>query len=351
MSDAQKEKAKAKIIIKRPWVHYAIITAYILAPFVNIGLVMLVGRVPVSSVVARYFKGFGYLSGIWLLTAPIVGMGLYFVHKVSWYLFLAHSSLILIDYVLKWVQRPMFYWRAVPWLSQILILTGNVVLVLIIGYIIRRDFRSPYFQVFRRGWRTTKRVPIRYHVFLDGERRFISDLSIEGCFVAESDLGLKAGQKLPVRFEADRLTVECTGQVMRITPNGYGIRFLRLSLKEKMDIRRMLKTRYAWRYPVEMTGVWKADGRRLDANVVDLSFSGCYLEADVSGVSEGGEGELTLASRPFNRRFAGSVVWVNTQGEHGKPNGFGLHFSRCRHGLVKRLVARHGTQSGSAARA
>ncbi len=118
-----------KTNIKRPWIHYIIIIAYITAPFANILLLVLMAKLPLATIVHRLFKGYGLLAGLWLLTAPLVGIVLYFIHRISWYVFLGHSSLILIDYILKWAIKPVFYWRTVPTFHQFLLLTGNVVLV------------------------------------------------------------------------------------------------------------------------------------------------------------------------------------------------------------------------------
>ena len=49
--------------------------------------------------------------------------------------------------------------------STILILAGNLALVGLVGYIIQKDFRSPYLQVLNRSWRERKRIPI-YHTIL-----------------------------------------------------------------------------------------------------------------------------------------------------------------------------------------
>ena len=92
MEKKKNDPLGVKIIVKRPKLHYAIIIVYVLAPIVNLLLIMILGRIPLGTVIQRYFQGFGYLAGIWLFTAPLVGIGLYLVHRVSWYIFLGHSS-------------------------------------------------------------------------------------------------------------------------------------------------------------------------------------------------------------------------------------------------------------------
>jgi hypothetical protein len=70
---------------------------YILAPVANILGLSIFMNAPFSAIISNFFKGYGILAGIWLLTAPFVGIGFLFVHRVSWYVFIGHSSLILID--------------------------------------------------------------------------------------------------------------------------------------------------------------------------------------------------------------------------------------------------------------
>jgi Tfp pilus assembly protein PilZ len=338
---------RARVVIKRPLTHYVISLAYILAPLVNLLLLVVIARIALGDVVQRLFQGYGVLAGIWLLSAPIVGIGLYFVHQASWYIFLGHSGLILVDYVLKWVQRPDYYWRSITGVHQILLFTGNIALVVVIGYIIQKDFRAPYFQILPRGWRTGKRTLIRHFIELDGRRCNITDLSTGGCFVSEPALGLSVGAKVSIRFRADTMEVGCRGEVMRQVPAGYGVRFMGLPAAQKRDVRRMLRKRFPFRYPVHLAASWASGGRVLEVTMLDISDSGCYLEADVSGIGEGSEGALELLIRRRTERVPAQVVWVNAKALHGKPVGFGVRFRRAQRRLRRLIVS---SLTGSASR-
>ena len=329
---------QSRVVIKRPLIHYFISLGYILAPIINILLLVFVARIGLGDILDRLFKGYGTLAGIWLLTAPVVGIGLYFVHKISWYIFLGHSSLILIDYVLKWIRIPGYYWLSVSGIHQILLLTGNLVLVIVIGFIIQKDFRAPYFQVLPRGWRISRRVPIRHFIQLNGQRAPITDLSISGCFVAEPERALAIGEKVLIDFEADTLRVECRGDVMRKTPGGYGIRFLSLDSRGKRDIRRMIKKRFPFRYAVDISGSWISDGRETAVTILDISNTGSYLQADLEGIAEGQGGELVFSFHNRERRLPASVIWLNQRELHEKPVGFGVRFVSNEKKIVGRIV-------------
>jgi hypothetical protein len=331
---------RARIVIKRPLIHYLISLGYILAPIVNIVLLMVIARIPLSDIVHRLFQGYGTLAGIWLLSAPIVGIGLYFVHKISWYIFLGHSGLILLDYVLKWVTHPVWFWLSIPGAHQLLLLTGNLALIVVIGYIIHKDFRAPYFQVLPRGWRTTRRVAIRHCIEIKGQRCTITDLSAEGCFVSEPQLELTVGEKATINFQGDTMKIRCTGEVMRSTPQGFGIRFLNLRGIEKRDIRRMIRTRFPFRYKVAIPGQWRFDGRQISAKILDISTSGCYLEAGVEGAREGLEGALQAEILGHKIQLPALIIWINQTGLHDKPLGFGLHFFKKYKRLVRAIANR-----------
>ena len=336
--------SQSRVVIKRPLIHYFISLGYILAPIINILLLIFVARIAIGDILGRLFQGYGLLAGIWLLTAPIVGIGLYFVHRISWYIFLGHSALILVDYVLKWVRIPGYYWLSVRSVHQILLLTGNLALVVVIGFIIQKDFRAPYFQVLPRGWRTSRRVPIRHFIQLQEQRVPITDLSITGCFVSDPSLALKVGAKVAIDFEADTMRVQCRGDVMRRTPDGFGIRFLGVSGRARRDIQRMLKKRFPFRYPVRIRAKWHTENREIGVTVLDISNTGCYLQADISGLREDQKGRLDLLEHHRERHLPGSVVWLNRKELHEKPVGFGVRFARNEKKIVTKVVVQASNQ-------
>lgn len=143
----------------------------------NVLLIKVLGDISFPLIFKNFFNGFGLFAGLWLLTAPIVGIGFFFVHKVSWYIFIGHSCLILIDYAIKWLSRPIYYMKTISGSHNVLMLTGNLLLVIVVGYIIQKDFRAPYFQALQRHWRESQRIPINHFITINGELMKINDLS------------------------------------------------------------------------------------------------------------------------------------------------------------------------------
>jgi hypothetical protein len=230
-----------KPVFRRPWLHHLIIVGYIAAPFANILLLRLFLSIPLRTILSSLSAGYGVLATVWLVTAPIVGIALYFVSSFSWYLFLGHSSLVLIDFVLKWVSRPSHYLRSIPGTQNLLILAGNLALVVLVAFIIRRDFRAPYFQAISRGWRQRRRCTVRLPVDLEGEVLIASDLSESGCFIVDGHADRVPGARVRLALPLDASRIECAGQIMRSSDSGLGIRFLGLTPVQKREIGRLAR--------------------------------------------------------------------------------------------------------------
>jgi len=75
--------AGMRSVLKRPWLHHVIIICYIGAPFVNVLLLVVFLRVTLATVFANLVAGYGPLATVWLFTAPLVGVSLYFVKRFS----------------------------------------------------------------------------------------------------------------------------------------------------------------------------------------------------------------------------------------------------------------------------
>ena len=333
---------KLKPSFKRPWLHHIIIICYIGAPFANILLLVAFLHVPLGTIVRNLAAGYGILATLWLFTAPIVGVSLYFVRKFSWYVFLGHSSLILLDFIFKWITKPAYYLHTIAGLHNILLLLGNMALVGIVTYIIQRDFRSPYFQILNRHWRERKRIPIYHTVLINGQTRIMSDLSSGGCFVEETDPRRILGEKVSLSFQSSRLNIDCMGEVLRITNTGIGIRFVRLPMAKRRDVRYLLRNRFSLRHKVDLPCGWIFQNDTNRCTIVDLSSSGCFLQAQSAGLGEGSSGKIQVFL-PCNRHsysLPGKVIWINRLGMHEKPIGFGFRFSH-RQTRFMRDVTRH----------
>ena len=333
---------KVKPIIKRPRIHYLFIFGYLLAPVANIILLWAFTHLPLDVIMQRLWRGYGPLATIWLFTAPIIGLSLFFVHKITWYAFIAHSSLILIDFAIKWIAGPGFYAATIDSWMNVLIFAGNLLLVAVIGYIVQRDFRAPYFQVLQRHWREKRRIPISHVISLDGTEYPISDLSVGGCFVTGESLEFNPGDSYTVDLVAGEFHFQCSGRVMRVAPAGVGIMFLRLSFLKKRQLSKFLRLRFGLRYRVDFQGTWTLRAASLRVKILDLSRGGAYVEAPTAHVEVGVPCELNFNIADHTYELKSRVAWLNSEGNFDKPVGFGLMFVPSQYLMIRHLVKHHG---------
>jgi hypothetical protein len=162
--------------------------------------------------------------------------------------------------------------------------------------------------------------------------------------VLEPESTRALGSRLTIAFRSDSLNFVCTGEIMRITATGLGVRFIRLPAGKKRDIRRILKNRFALRQKVDIPCRWAFRGEESESRIVDLSSSGCYVHTLFAGLKKGSDGEVKVAL-PGNRpsyTLPGQVVWTNRNGAHEKPAGFGFKFEHRQPGFMKEASVHYG---------
>jgi len=333
-----------KTIVRRPTLHYVIMAAYVLAPLGNVVLVSIFGGIPISTVLERLMTGYGRLATIWLVTAPIVGLSLFLVNRVTWYLFIAHSSLILVDFVYKWVDRPEFYFQTVGGLLNSLLFLGNLGLVAMVLYIIQRDFRSPYFQVLQRSFREARRVPIEHTIRINDTTARINDLSSGGCFVAAPELALSTEGRVTLELRAGNLDIHCQGRVMRQTSDGYGLMFVGLKQSDRKALHRLIRQRFELRYLLDFPALWLVVSESREVSIVNMSAGGCYVATDDSTVAEGQPVTLAIRIGAHAHQVTGKIAWTNPTGEFGKQAGFGVMFHRHHKRLLRLALDHKGRQ-------
>ena len=106
-------------------------------------------------------------------------------------------------------MTPMFYLHTVPGLQNIILLTGNLLLIIGVAYLIQRDFRAPYFQILNRTWRGENSRPIYHTVIIDEEPRIMSDLFSDGRCMTSIPPRAAPGGIVALSFESNTLNIEC----------------------------------------------------------------------------------------------------------------------------------------------
>ena len=147
---------------------------------------------------------------------------------------------------------------------------------------------------------------------------------------------------MALSFESNTLNIECSGEIMRVTGTGLGIRFVHLPFAKRRDIRRMLRNRFSLRQKVDLPCTWAFDHQQVQSRMLDISREGCYIEAGVADVKVGSRGVVKVSFSDASYNVTCHVVWLNRDGFHQKPPGLGLRFDSRPVGFVRKTVARHG---------
>ena len=226
--------------VKRPLPHHFLIASYIITPLVNLLLVAAFLRLPLPSAAERILAGYGPLIAAWLATAPVAGAFLYLLKRVSWYVFLAHACIIIAGSLATLGFHFLGDSSVIPRAPQALFLAGNVLRMGFVGYVVQKDFRSPYLQILGRSFRSGRRVLIRRPILVDGEILWTTDLSTGGCFVDLPGTERGVGERLRIRLDWAGVELDCAGEIMRRTGAGIGVRFTNLSLHDRRALRLML---------------------------------------------------------------------------------------------------------------
>jgi hypothetical protein len=226
--------------LKRPLPHHFLIASYIATPVVNVVLISIFLRVPLPGAAERILAGYGPVVAAWLATAPVAGAFLYLLRRASWYVFLVHACIIIAGSVLSLGLHIFGDVSIIPRAPQAVFLAGNVLRILFVGYVLQKDFRAPYLQILKRSFRSSRRLPIRRPILIDGEACRTGDLSSGGCYVAQAGARRRVGERLRVRLEGRDGAVECAGQIMRSAETGFGIRFSGLTRRDRRALRLMM---------------------------------------------------------------------------------------------------------------
>jgi hypothetical protein len=229
-----------EVRVKRPLAHHFLIASYIATPLVNLLVVSVFLRLPLPDAAGRIVAGYGPVVAVWLATAPLAGGLLYLLRRISWYVFLAHAGIILAGSVVTLGFHLLGDLSVIPRVPQALFLAGNVLRMCFVGYVLQRDFRSPYLQVISRKFRSRRRRTISQPVLFEGEILWATDISAGGCFVVLSATSRQVGERIRLRLDWAGEALDCAGQIMRRTPRGLGVRFVELSWRDRRALHRMM---------------------------------------------------------------------------------------------------------------
>jgi Tfp pilus assembly protein PilZ len=181
-----------------------------------------------------------------LFVIPIVAaIGLYRVHEWAWYLLILHIVLLILN---GFFALPSFRFQVSPALA-------NVLLLIPLVFLFRKEVRAPYFNPRLRWWQQHPRLRSSIQIRLlhpqFPEPFTTYDISQSGCFVQVDNVDdlepgtnmrmeLKLGDDILIQPEINIVWINKTET--KSHPVGFGARFEKISSSEKKKMKQYIKT-------------------------------------------------------------------------------------------------------------
>ncbi len=197
---------------------------------------------------ASFIKPDPFVLGTLLLWAGavVLAFGLYRVRLWAWYGFLGHSVLTVLSSVYGAAGGEFGLTRA---------FLINALVLIPVGFFLRKEIRKPYFHPQMRWWeqharlRETVKVRLSWNEFVFEENTF--DLAPDGIFVQTSNLAdIAVGYFFNVRlYFGDEREIGVQAVVVWINfesgryPPGYGLKFLGISTESRSFIGSYIRRR------------------------------------------------------------------------------------------------------------
>ena len=336
-----------------PAVLAVVLLLFILPPLSYI----LTARVQVLSPLRPFpvLASYNIINLIFLATCWVLAGGLLFARRWAYYLFLvfaaallAYNAVLLLGTLTGglWVTRLVGRQFGTG-----VVLANSLVIAISAGaivYFLHRETAAPYLSLLPRGWRRRARNTIPVEVLWEaaGERRGgsrVVNISLSGLYLPIERKGLlHPGDTLRLSVDtsdgATRDNAALEGTVLRAYVDesgqaGVAVRLAggRAAADGRARLSRFLDQHYAPRYllrdPVFIHKSGMPDPEAsgpAGAELYNISRHGVY----VCSSRQPGEGNALSIEVPGKKlRLAVRVRWLNAEGEHGKPSGFGAEIT------------------------
>ena len=136
---------------------------------------------------------FNLLEYLFLFIPVVSGIGLYYIQKWAWYLFLIYSSILISFNLYAVILRPIKY-NFYSLFESSIVLIGAI-------YFLRKDISAPYFKMFPRGFRGEKRKPIQINLKVNQETKKTKDFTISGFYVSWENANFQLNQEVEIEIE------------------------------------------------------------------------------------------------------------------------------------------------------
>ncbi len=265
-----------------------------------------------------------------LLSYPVCALAILSVRKSGWWVFIICSGLLLGHNMLAFWLNPL--------VSILSVLVFSALLTVAAGLFFRKHIIAPYFNPRLRIW---EHAP-RYSLEVSSEIEFgtartaarILDLSRAGAFVLVSRQAVATpGSFVCLCIKVKNLSLDIQGSIVRTKDMprnciGYGIRFKALTREESHGLFSLIdrlealagnhagipgEQRKHFRFCIQPELVLENQGRRLAANLKNISLSGASIKLELENSSSSlVNGTLVNLTLNGYIHVQGIIVWTET---------------------------------------
>jgi Tfp pilus assembly protein PilZ len=317
---------------KRPLLIQIIVILALLFPFLMISQYLVLRNVSLREAIGRFLWAPAPVLAPWEYVAAtgvayLLAWAVWQVKRWSWWIALGVGVALVAHNVFVITNRVASPSHLYLWIfAFITVVPAGVATLLLM-----REVRAPFFNPRIRWWEQDPRYPI--NVPLEGGGRVL-DISRTGVFAELAPLP-DQGARARYAFTLEGARLEAEAEVIWVStgdsthPGGVGLRFVGLDGAQQASLGAMVERqrqlgRKAWqrretRYPTDIR-CGEED------QVLDLSLGGLFVESDAPR-RVGETVELRLRRGDHDLTVSGEVVWAS-DGEGGRPRGFGVRFGR-----------------------
>lgn len=219
--------AERRTRVKKPISIFVVSFLLIVSPIYNYYLQLLILNQGINWTNIRSLRFTG-IEITFLIIPVICGIGLYFIKKWAWYLFILYSGILILFNIYAVFVNPVNFNFYSLFESTIIFLSAT--------YFLKKDISAPYLKMYPRGWRGERRKPIQIQLRINSEDHLTKDISDVGFYVDWKDVPFEINQEVFVEMETETDKRIFAAGVVRKDTNGAGFAFRRLSEEDNMWI-------------------------------------------------------------------------------------------------------------------
>lgn len=219
---------------RRPIILSAIAFALVVMPFINLTWIVHRYNIP-GDRVSLLWEILTLEQILFLLFMLPIGLGLYWVQRWAWFLFIIYS-LALIGYNIAIFISHSSVYNLSATLSSFVLTLGVV-------YITSKDISGPFFhkRARRLGWRAAVRRPVSLIMTIAQSRKKVVNVSSHGAYIKWQKPAVAVGDEIPVKLRIINDLFQIKAAVVRVEKDAVALAFRYVTKRDRLRLERKLK--------------------------------------------------------------------------------------------------------------